>query len=677
MNISEVFFHSALAARRDSDDPLVRSLREDLRRSCETLLDPHSEEYIDYRERRAEWWTRRQGGRRLPAAIERLAAGGILADERYTREAVEIFRTVVEHRIVENTGGTNYGRPYRTWRDNPLDAGVSAAGMAIGLDLLRPVLEEDEIARFGEYLVPFVDYILTEPPDPEEEKPDWNIAAIGLVGAALLALVLRANNILDEERFSRALEGGRRRSLLFLEKGHDGQGAFFEGPAYGSATVHYLSPLAFALARCGDRELVEHPGLARLVEGMAHEIIPGTGGLNPLNDCGDTVNVSWMSLVAAEHKSGLAQWVWQRVQGVAAADKVREEFDWSDLAVRYLLYYDPSVEPAAPEVTGLPRVVHFENRGLVDQRGGWEREDFFLSFVCDVFPAGGHRQADRNQFALHALGESFAIDSGYALEQLPDTTEVLRLGALGEAHNLPLVNGEMQRRGKVSQDGIRRVEFGEPASYIEAEAGESHGAAQRFTRRVVCLPGEDGAPAGLLVADWLTWDIGESRQLLSWLLHTQAGNRAELDRDRFTIIGSRRENRCLVQMVTPWPGRWQEETFFDHPRLRYDWFWNRLLCLVALVPYRAGEEPPEIEIQGTSAGCALSATIGGRRYTIISAAPNGTVSFDGVETDAEFALVRRREEQIEGHILAAGTRLSADEQTLVEEDGSVEFTAAG
>jgi len=341
---------------------------------------------------------------------------------------VEIFRTVVEHRIVENAGGTNYGRPYRTWRDNPLDTGVSAAGMAIGLDLLGPSLEEEEVARFGEYLVPFVDRILEDPPDPQEEKPDWNIAAIGLVGAALLALVLRARGILDQERFARALEGGRRRALLFLEKGHDGQGAFFEGPAYGSATVHYLAPLAFALARGDDRELVEHPGLARLVEGMAYEIIPGTGGLNPLNDCGDAVNVSWMSLVAAEQQSGLAQWTWQRVQGVAIDEEIPDGFDWTDVVVRYLLYYDPSVEPVAPEVAGLPRVKQFENRGLVDVRGGWEEEDFFLSFICDVFPAGGHRQADRNHFALHALGESFAVDSGYAIEHLPDTTEVLRLG---------------------------------------------------------------------------------------------------------------------------------------------------------------------------------------------------------------------------------------------------------
>lgn len=666
MHDTEGFFRPALEARKHQTDPLINSMRRHLGRLCEKCLTPGAPEYIDYRERKAEWWIRRAGGRRLPMAIEHLAAGGILLDERYARAAVDIFRTVVEHRIVENAGGTNYGRPYRTWRDNPLDTGVSAAGMAIGLDLLRPRLSGDEAARFGAYLVPFVDYILENPPDPEEKKPDWNIAAIGLVGAALLAMVLRADGTLDEDRYRRALEMGKKRALLFLEKGHDGQGAFFEGPAYGSATVHYLSPLAFALARGGDRELVEHPGLGRLITGLLYEIIPATGKLNPLNDCGDTVNVSWLPLVATEQKSEVAQWVWGRVQGVPGDGPVPDDVDWGDTVTRCLLFHDPSRTATSPADAGLPPVAHFANRGLVDVRSGWGEEDFFLSFLCDVFPAGGHRQADRGQFALHALGESFAIDTGYALESLDDTTEVLRLGALGEAHNLPLINGEMQRRGQVTRDGLTRVEVDGPIPYVEAEAGESYGSATRFTRRLVCLPDADGSPAGVIVADRLTFAMSEPRPMLSWLLHTHADNKVQLTRDRFTIVGGRRGNCCQVQIVTPWPGRWREETFFDHPRLRYDWFWNQLLCLVALVPYRSGEKPPEIAVQGTAEGCGLALVLGDTRYTLLSAAPDQVLCFDGVETDAEFALLGRRGDRCEKYLLSAGSRLATGDGSLEE-----------
>ncbi len=676
MTLPDSLFYPAFAARKTGDDPIVRSLRGYLQSLCEEYLTPGNPEYIDYNERQAEWWTRRAGGRLLPKAIEHLAAGGILLDDRYTGAARSIFRTIVEHRIVENTGGTNYGRPYRTWRENCLDAGVSSGGLAIGLDLLRPALSPEEISTFGTYLLPFIDYLLDDPPDPKGERPENNMACIGMYGLGLLALVLRSVDILDEDRYTRALDLAKWRALLFLEKGHDGDGAFYEGPAYGSATLHFLGPLAYAFARCGDRDVVEHPGWARIAEGLAYEMIPGTGRLNIINDCNDQFNVSWLTLVAAEQHNGLAQWVWQQVDSPPDDGSAWEppDYAWSDTVTRYLLYYDPTVEPASPDQTGLPPAKHFPNRGLVDIRSGWRPDDFFLSFICDVSPAGGHRQADRNHFSLHTLGESFAIDSGYALDRLSDTTEVLRLGALGEAHNLPLIHGEMQHRGPVSTDGVRRVELEAPIPCIESEAGESYPSADRFTRRLACLPGSDGAPSALVVADRLIFEPIQ-RPMLSWLFHTHADNTLDLARDRFTITGGRRGNRCDVQIVTPWPGRWKEEVFFDHPRLRYDWFWEPLLCLVVLAPYPKGASPPEISTEGTADGCGLSIRIGECVYTALSAAPEHTLVFNTIETDAEFALVCTRGDRIETYLLTAGTRLTAQGRSLVAQSAPADFVS--
>jgi len=39
--------------------------------------------------------------------------------------------TLVERRVVENANGTNYGRPYRTWRDNVAE--VVTSGEVVGL----------------------------------------------------------------------------------------------------------------------------------------------------------------------------------------------------------------------------------------------------------------------------------------------------------------------------------------------------------------------------------------------------------------------------------------------------------------------------------------------------------------------------------------------------------------
>ncbi|MDE3001035.1 MAG: heparinase II/III family protein [Gemmatimonadota bacterium] len=674
MNIPQSLFRPILENRRVDASPIVSSLKRNLRKACENHLDSASPEYIDYNERKSDFWLTRPGGRLLPRSIETLATGGILLDGKYATEACNILQTIVKHRIVENCGGTNYGRTYSTWRDNCLDAGASSMVLAIGLDLLRHELTDTERAEIGAYCLPFIDFTLENPPDPGETRPDWNMAAIGLIGLGLLGLVLRNYGVLDESRFNSALALSRKRCRLFLEKGHDGDGAFYEGPAYGSATLHYLAPFALALAVCGDRELATHAGWERIAEGLVYELIPATGRPNPLNDCNDGFHVEWLALLASQQGSGLAQWLWQSI------DKPPSDGEywhlpadgWSDSITRYLLYLDPSVEPAPPDRSGMPGVRHFRNRGLVDVRSGWRSDDFFLSFLCDVFPAGGHRQADRNQFALHALGETFACDSGYALERLPDTTEVLRLGALGEAHNLPLVMGEMQRRGPGGADGIVRADIQGAFPFIEAEAGGSYGCAQRFVRRLLCLPDARGTPAAVIIVDRLDFEMHD-RPMLSWLLHTAAGNRLACGRDRVSIIGRRRENRCDVRIATPWPGRWREETFHDHPRLRYDWFWSPLFCIVALVPYQKDTPPPEIDAAGDASGCAIRIRTGNLADTVLTAGPGNTVAFNDIRTDAEFAHVRTVDESVDAGTFAAGSVLEVSGRFLVSEPVSIDY----
>lgn len=631
------------AASRQGDDPLATAMREALRARCEAHLTPRAEEFIDYEERRAEWWTTRAGGKRIPRALEHLAfAHHLFGEARYGEAARAILMTLVEHRIVENADGTNYGRPYRTWRDNVLDAGSASVALAIAYDLLRPVLSDEDRDRAGRYLVPFVDYILENEPDREIARPDHNIPLIGVVGMGLLALALHDAGVLDREQRDRAVARAKVRGRAFLERGHDGAGAFFEGPAYGCASLDYMAPLVWTLARQGDRDLMDHPGWDRMVEGLLYEMIPGAGRINPLNDCNGVDSLDWLVLLAAERGEGHPQWLWQRLVGVDGPPRWEPEESpwWVARLTRYLLFYDPAVRPTPPDAE-TPRVKHFRGRGLVDIRTGWGREDSFLSFICDPTIPGGHRQADRNHFSFHALGESFAVDSGYSLERLPDTTEVLRLGATGGAHSVPLVHGGMQRSGVVGR-GIQQVRLDGWAYYMEGEAGEGYSEADRFTRRLAYLPDPSGrGPGCVIIGDLLTLREPRTTQF-TWLLHTDAGNRVELTRDAATLIGGRAGHCCLVQIVTPWPGRWLAETFFDHPRLRYDWFRASLQALVVLAPYRKDEAPPEVTSFVSAEGIGLKMARKGCVDVVLSAA-GGTASFEGVTTDAEFAVVRRAE----------------------------------
>ncbi|MSS71401.1 MAG: hypothetical protein EXS64_07915 [Candidatus Latescibacteria bacterium] len=622
------------AASRQGGDPVAAAMRERLRAQCEAHLTPGSEAFIDYETRASEWWTRRAGGRIIPRALEHLAFGHhLFGDTRYGDAARAILMTLVEHRIVENTGGTNYGRPYRTWRDNVLDAGAASVMLALACDLLRPLLSDEERDRAGRYMVPFVDYILENETDWEIAHPEHNMPLIGVAGMGLLAMALHDIGVLDADRRDRAVARAKVRCRAFLERGHDGDGAFFEGPDYGTATLTYMTPLTWALVQQGDRDLMDHPGWDRIVDGLLYEIVPGTGRINPLNDCGDVQSLDWLALVAAQRRDGRPQWLWRSLVDPNAEGQERGESLWS----RHLLYYDPTVIPTPPDAE-MPRVRHFRGRGLVDVRTGWGREDAFLSFICDPTVPGGHRQADRNHFSFHALGESFAVDSGYALERLPDTTEVLRLGATGGAHSVPLVHGGMQRSGMAGA-GLRRVDLEGWACYIEGEAGEGYAGADRFTRRLACLPDPSG-PGCVVIGDLLTLREPRTTQF-TWLLHTDAGNQVELTRDAVTLVGGRAGHRCLVQIVTPWPGRWGVETFSDHPRLRYDWFRPSLQALVLLAPFRKDEAPPRVTPFVSAEGIGLRVARGGCVDVVLSAAAGQTVEFEGVTTDAAFTVVRR------------------------------------
>ena len=643
------------AASRQKGDPVAETMRGRLRARCEGHLTPGSEEFIDYEERRSEFWTRRAGGRIIPRSLEHLAFGHYLFDDpRYGQAARAILLTVVDHRIAENAGGTNYGRPYRTWRDNVMDAGAACLLTALAYDLLRPILSDEERDRTGRYLAPFVDHVLENETDKEIVRPDHNMPLIGVSGVGLLAMVLHDAGVVDASLRDRAVNRAKVRCTAFLERGHDGDGAFFEGPDYGTATLKYMTPLTWALAGQGDRDLMDHPGWDRIVEGLLHELIPGTGRINPLNDCGDVQSVDWLALLASDRRDGRPQWLWQSLVDPNAGRQEGGELLWT----RYLLYYDPAVKPAPPD-GGTPRAKHFRGRGLVDLRTGWGQEEAFVSFLCDPTIPGGHRQADRNHFSFHALGESFAVDSGYALERLPDTTEVLRLGATGGAHSVPLVHGAMQRSGVVGK-GLQQVRLDGWASYVEGEAGEGYAETERFTRRLVHLPDPSGkGPGCLVVGDLLTLKEPRTTQF-TWLLHTAAENRVEMTRDAVTLIGGRMGHRCLVQIVTPWPGRWAIETFLDHPRLRYDWFRNALQALVVLIPYRHTEAPPEVTPFVSAEGIGLKVVRDGRMDVLLSAEAGQTVAWEGAVTDAAFVVVRREAGEKPRWIAAEGRGLEVE-----------------
>jgi hypothetical protein len=664
-------FYSEFCRRKNERDPIIDYFKACLRKKCEEHLTPGMPEYLDWQDRKTAIWTERHGCRFIPRVIENLLVGGILFEQKYAEVAKNIIHVLAGNNIGDKGSGTvGNGLAFTGWRRNALDAGASAVSMALSFDLFRSMFP-DQASAFGNYLKPFFTYLLENPPDPKELKPEHNIATTGNSGCALLGTVLYQAGLLDEEYFKKAVERANHRAKLLLSTLDKAGGAALEGPSYTGSALEYIALFAFCRARCGDRDLIEHSAWDKIIDGYIYELVP-SGKLNMVNDSGESEAFPWLAQVAAIKKNGVAQWLWQHL--LEENGKMNfEAYDntWKSFAVRFILYYDSSVKAVPPEEKGLAKCKHFPYRDLIDVRTGWEPKDMLLSFICDKSPRGGHRQADRNHFSFYALGEAFAIDSAYGHLKLPDGNK-FKYGGLGEAHNLPLINGEMQHQVPTPPEGIRRVELSKPFSFVEGEATSSHSLAKKFVRRLVHLPWEDNETGCLVVADtmiisdFLLKMIEHAPPFLSWLLHTDADNKIEIHEDRVILTGGRYGNRCLLQMIRSGEslGHWRTEKFLEHPRLRYDWFAPALQCLVVLVPFEKHEHPPGLVTQTAKDSCGVRISYKNQEDFVLSAPPGGKVSLEDVETDAEFALVRLKDGQIVSHTISDGTYVSVKGKRL-------------
>lgn len=687
-------FGNAAARVRDRLTELRRSrlsasLLDYLEAKTQEHSTPGAQEHVDERERTADWWLTRMGVKRLHRALENLAVSAVVFGSAAFRDKLaSILEVMIDQNVLDRTAGTNYGRPYTFY--HPLDAGSTAVSLSIALEAMSELHDDDLLRRAATYVRRVFDFLVANELDPALERPDWNIAIIGAAGCGTLARTLRELGVVSDPEHQNAVERAKRHVRAFLERGHD-DGVFLEGAGYGCGTLHHCAPLVWALLERGDEELALHPAWSRAAAALAGDLIPGRVEFNPANDTPSRVwTVDWLCLPAHARADRIAAWLWRTLVG---AERERQEWEspelpWTGLATRYLLFHLSAAadDPAPPPPRELPFLREFRKRGMVSMRSGWGEQDTLLSFLCDTSAPSGHRQADRNHFSLHALGESFAVDSGYALESIPGTTEVLRLGALGCSHNLPLVNGEMQHKGHLPSGGIRRTELGSPFRYVEAEAGEGYLGAERFTRRLAVLCATGGGTGDRLtpadavcVADVVTLRH-RGNAFFSWLLHTDSGNAVELlDADTCLIRGVRGHASCLLVAASPWFGRWRQEAYCGHTRLAYETEADLLAILVLLLPFQTAS--PRATVHRSDGGCSVTAfRADGGTDRVVSARPGRTAELDGVETDAELAVLRLAPPGqgggLESWMIAGGSTLRLGAHRPIAEAQPVPFSAS-
>jgi len=664
-------------------DEVFAAMAAELRRRCDALLDPGGPMYLDWDNLESPWWKTRMGAKQLVVSVWDLAmAANLFGDTRYSQLAVNVLKTLVEHNMAENSGGTCYGSPYKTWFAQPLDSGHASESLGVSLDLLLPFLDDEEAQAIGRYLKRFLDKLEEMLVDSvSQERPSLqNIPMIGKFSMGAMAAALEKLGIVESDKY---LAISKRAGLQYLEGGGPDEGILGEGPMYGFACLKHIAVVGAVLHRRGDPAVFKSDAWDEIVDAYASQTIPCDGTPNPLNDCYPVRISSWLLAVARYRKNGLARWLWESIVqplGEARWDPPVRRGDirapwWNGLVPHALASYDPEVSPINPAGRGIRQRRLFEVRGVLDERSGWEEDDWYLTVTCcrdyrwRSRVGGLHQQADRGHFSLYALGEQFAIDNGYGNEVQSGSTEVIRFGSTGEAHSVPEINGAMQKKSDTCS-GFAQVVQGSWALLASMDYPECYDGCSQVTRTVVAVPDREGQPLYVVVHDWIRprvqpWAAG-SAITYGLLLHTHEANDVELiDRETADLIGGRKGNRCRAVMTSSRPGRFMLDEFLGHPRLRFQNQGRNLHAVTVLAPYRKDEAAPVFERSDpdNDDGFAARLSFRGIEDRLILCA-GGSLSEWGLEGDAALGLVREGEPpQV---VVVDGTFLVRDGVTLFE-----------
>ncbi len=574
---------------------------------CDAYLNPQSSLYVDWPVRGKAYWRNRSGATMLTKCFEELAWAGVLSgNQKYVEGAKNIVLTIIRKRVIDRIGGKNYGRDYKGWLSQPLDAGHSSRSLAVFYDLLYNDLTEEERVEVreyitGTYLAYFHDYMRKAPEDPRYPGiMGHNFALIGNSSAALLALAVfgETRNPALERAWVDLFVGGIRK---YLEIGIGVDGGALEGAGYTSACLYYLTFPAEALRRAGGENLFEHPRLKKVWDYYLYEMLPGRNYFNNTNDSFFHAHTCFFPLYARIHNRPELNWMWRQVSGRLSnpADVYGDGRNAAQPILNYvILWYAPAPEGKSPEAMGMALSRRFSRRGIVDMRSGWGEQDCLLSFTAGGSPEVGHGQYDSGHFALYAGASALAGDTGYG-------------GGRAEDHNVVLFDGKGQRR-KTTEGRIVDYHPTDQATYAAGRIGDLYAnqALRAYTRHVYFI--HDREQPYAVVYDELQAD--GAPHTYTWLLQgvndhgfMMSGEGIEMDLSgpHPTVTDTRTGRQLrLVMFADAEPIfstdrvsiRWNATAkYVPHPRLKAEVATtNAPEILTVLIPHRNGDTLPAV-----------------------------------------------------------------------------------
>ncbi|MEW6355573.1 MAG: heparinase II/III family protein [Planctomycetota bacterium] len=482
-------------------------------------------------------------GRRLTVWVETLGfAYQITGEERFGKHGARILVTaakklpVTDERVAKGFAGAR---------------GDLMRGFAVGLDWLGEAPTPEERRTVEQVAADYVQNILTE---AGREKTWWipyhNFMGVALGAGGMLAMKLKDSYPGQSPQWVAKCADG---VALWLDKGFDEQGAYYEGVGYAGYGLSNAVRFADALLRNGGPNLFEKSRLRHVPVFYAQSLLPGQPIFDARNDSNYVGLADPVMLrLASALPSGLAKWLWE----YCGSGDSPMQIVWAN-----------DVRPTSPKEAGLPLAQHFIGRGLCVFRTGWDAGDVMFSVEAGPYYKVTHNQADKGHFALYGHGCAWAIDSGYGNTLEPEGRAQM------VAHNCILIDGKGQTLsgcGLGTDGNILICENNDRSGYVLADCTDAYNknskgtpgvGVQRALRHTLFVRPKGGAPAYAVVLDDIRKD--ETPHDYTWFLHAHEQMHVLLQPDGAWIKPLFTSGGALVETPTDAQGQGECAWTFD------------------------------------------------------------------------------------------------------------------
>lgn len=543
--------------RKRADTVLDGRVRDHLLRSCEALLDPSHEHYLDYKEKHKEDWYFRHGMFRIFPALHALAAGYVIAgDERYGIAARDAVMTIIDEGLADHASKA-WGNDYKGWRHGPgHDKGKLAWVFAWVFDFCYDLFDAAQRKRFAQFADESITIFQS---DPNAWRFDQAQVTNNRGVRGLLSLAFWAMACEGEDGFTHDIDMCLNTGWVAIDK-HlhmvmDADGAPYEGIGY-AGSIGTIGQAACALGRRGKVNALASHRFARICEYMLYELVPGGWSCNNLNDCDlPAGSVSVALPLMREGRAPLLPWLAQQLDLHPKRTPQwidGDEANPDDLA--WIMWWDDEQPLRTPAELDYPISHRFLTRGIASLRSGWQPDDWLVSHFCGREEIICHRQGDKNHITFWAGDEMILADPGYgglAKGYKRDyTQEVDRYYQKSDVHNVVLFNGQNQHsvHSAFGWSEGAMLDFEHEENRFTASLGDAAAATgpnhtvRRSLRRVVHV-----SKHCIVVVDLNELDGKPFNLDVQWQTHPN--HRIELTDGGFVIHGLK--NRCRAWTFSP------------------------------------------------------------------------------------------------------------------------------